>query len=113
MTIEINGVPAPHGTCAVSLADNGQIVLHMPGQRAEQHTVKLTPDLNGMRALVNILRKREREPRATIGMDAAPTQLMVDAWLAAHPRHEPKPPKPSPVELTPSEVDELLDGLEL
>ncbi len=117
MPIEINGVPAPSGTCAISLATDGKVVLHMPGQRAEQHTIKLTPDANGMRALVHILTRREREPHATIRADmTAPTQIIVDEWLAANrpaPAQSIKPTIPETVRLDSIDVDDLLEGLEI
>ena len=118
MPIEINGYPLTHEACAISLGTDGSVILHMPGQRAEQHTIKLTPDANGMKVLVKVLteRARAKPDENTIRAEMnAPTQLVVNEWLKhnAVKVHEKPTKEPDRDEMTPSEVDEILEGIEL
>ena len=117
MPLEINGYPLSAEACAVSLSDNDEIVLHMPGERAEQHTVKLQPTAHGMAALLQILKNRKRRaasaPPTISGDMSAPTQAVVEAWLADHKPAVTAKPKTEKPSLTPSQVDELLEGLDL
>lgn len=119
-TLTLGDYPLPADACAIYLADDSTLRLVMPGYRGEGHSVALPTGEAGLRLLTTILRERMAAPkesqRIAMGMQA-PTSVMCEQWLKTH--APVKPTSPAGVgparkyEPTPSEIDELLEGIEL
>ena len=115
MAIEINGTPAPAGTLAISLTNDGQLQLYMPGVNSRGYTLRLPTNQRGMDALARILTEHRRAPRTPIGAgDASPTQQIVEHWLNHNsPTRPPAKPEPPRVETPPELLEEILMDLDL
>ena len=71
-----------------------RFILHLPGDKALGHGVSFRVDMEGLRLLYDVLRRRNaliaQGDVPTIGSDGSPTQQMVDAFIKAHGVTKPK-----------------------
>lgn len=76
--------PLPMDAIALSLRSDGRLQVYLPGLNSDGHTIAVSPDANGMRAIVTILQERLKLPeqkRTISGEMYSPTQQIVDQWL--------------------------------
>lgn len=69
----------------LSLSSEGFLRLRIPSVVDETQTssIDIAPSPEGVKAIIKILRARQREAKALIGTDAHPVRSQVEAWLAA------------------------------
>lgn len=66
------------------LGPDDTVVAFIPSLVTEGgHSVQIPLNVDGVKALRNILQSRKREARATIGTSASPTQQQINAFLAS------------------------------
>jgi hypothetical protein len=66
----------------IRLGADGSFILRIRGERGS-HEVQVGRGPHTLAIIERILIAAERDPKAKIGWDAAPTQHQVKAWLAA------------------------------
>jgi len=101
--------PVPRHAAYIWTAGD-QIFVGFPPQAAEEfgHTVRLPADLAGMRALLETLKERERQPQSLIAQRAEPTQYQLDK-IIDHMKHQKKVDREKRL----AEADALLSELGL
>lgn len=68
----------------IELGDNC-LILVIPSDECDAvHRVRVPLNEAGVKTIYSVLLSRSRQSDRRIGTDSAPTQSMVDAWLAAN-----------------------------
>jgi hypothetical protein len=73
---------------------NERFIVKLPGDKALGHGISFRVDVEGLRLLYDVLRRRNammaQGEAPTIGTKGSPTQQMVDAFIKAHGVARPK-----------------------